>query len=122
MHDGNTAAPTADPQLVIEWAPFRLAPGVDEQTLLEVSEALQREFLQRQQGFVRRELLRGRDGQWADLVYWTDEASANAVMPAVGTSPACQAYFSLMVGADTSDPGAGVLHLQRIRSYQRPNC
>jgi hypothetical protein len=102
---------------VIEWAPFRLAPGVSEATLLDASERLQREFLERRQGFVRRELLRGADGQWVDLLYWSDEDSANAVMADISTSPACQAYFSLMVGADVMDAGAGVLHLHRVRSY-----
>ena len=36
---------------VLEWAPFRLKPGVDEATLLESSERLQRDFLARQEGF-----------------------------------------------------------------------
>ena len=44
---------------VIEWAPFTLKPGVDEATLLQVSERMQRDFLLGQQGFVRRELIKG---------------------------------------------------------------
>jgi hypothetical protein len=114
---GDDNRPGADEEMVIEWAPFRLAPGIGEDRLLEVSEALQRDFLQGRPGFVRRELLRGADGHWVDLLYWRDEASAHAVMEDIAASPACQAYFSLMVGADTVDPGAGVLHLHRMRSY-----
>ena len=103
--------------VVIEWAPFRLAPGSDEAALLAASEVLQRDFLQQQPGFLRRELLRGTDGGWVDLLYWTDEASAAAVMHAIDGSPACRAYFQLMDGADTADPGAGVLHLRRVRAW-----
>lgn len=100
---------------LVEWAPFRLRPGVSEAALLDASEALQRDFLARQEGFIRRHLLRGTDGQWADLVYWRDEVAANAVMAAVADSPVCHAYFQLMEGP--ADPAHGVLHLHRVRSY-----
>ena len=106
-----------DDGVVVEWAPFRLAAGVTDAELVDASEALQREFLERQPGFVRRELLRSADGAWADLVYWRDAASADAVVHAIGESAACRAYFRLMQGADAADPGAGVLHLRRVRSY-----
>ena len=103
--------------VVVEWAPFRLAPGVPEPTLLDASEALQRDFLAHQPGFLRRELLRADDGQWADLVYWADEASANGVIEAAGASPICHAYFHLMEGADAMSPGDGVVHARRVRVY-----
>ena len=107
MHDG----------AIIEWAPFRLADGVTEAALLEASEALQREFLQHQPGFLRRELLRGTNDEWVDLVTWADRRSADAVLDAVRSSTVCQAYFRLMKGGDTMDPGDGLLHLQRVRVY-----
>jgi hypothetical protein len=102
---------------VVEWAPFRLAPGTEEAALLESAEAVQRDFLQHQPGFVRRELLRAADGQWVDLLVWSDEPSAMAAMSAAGSSPACQAYFHLMVGGDSMDASSGVLHLHRVRVY-----
>ena len=113
MHDENAAPDGA----MIEWAPFRLAAGADESALLAASEAIQRDFLQRQPGFVRRELLRGADGQWADLVVWRDRASAAAALRAVESSATCQAYFRLMQNA--TEPGAdhGVLLLDRVRAY-----
>jgi hypothetical protein len=114
MHDDGTARRDG---AVIEWAPFRLADGVTDAALLEASETLQRDFLQHQAGFVRRELLRGADGQWVDLVYWEDQTAADAVLDAVRSSPICHAYFHLMAGADAADPGAGVLHLHRVRAY-----
>ena len=104
-------------KLVIEWAPFRLASGATEASLLEASESLQREFLDRCAGFLRRELLCGTDGQWADLVYWSDEASAQAAARVVGDSPVCLRYFNLMVPHDAEHPEGGMLHLHRVRSY-----
>jgi hypothetical protein len=106
-----------DDGMVVEWAPFRLAPGAEEAALLEASEILQRDFLQRQPGFVRRELLRGADGQWVDLVVWRDKPSAMLALSAAGSSAACHAYFHLMVGGDTMDASTGVLHLHLVRDY-----
>ena len=113
MHDAAAAPDGA----VIEWAPFRLGQGVEEADLLAASEVLQREFLRHQPGFVRRELLRGADGQWVDLVVWRDEPSAKAVMDVIGSSAVCHAYFQLMAGGDNMDPASGVLHLHRVRAY-----
>ena len=103
--------------VVVEWAPFRLAPGADEAALLEASDALQRDFLRQQPGFVRRDLLRAADGQWADLVVWKDEPSAMAAMSAAESSTVCSVYFRLIAGAEGHDVGAGVLHLHRVRAY-----
>jgi hypothetical protein len=102
---------------VVEWAPFRLVDGVSERELLAASETLQREFLALQHGFVRRELLRGANGQWVDLVHWESEAAANAVFAAAGQSMVCHEYFKLMVMSEGTDPAAGVLHLTRVRAY-----
>jgi hypothetical protein len=114
MHDDNNAPGEG---AVVEWAPFRLAPGAEEGALLEASEALQRDFLRHQPGFVRRELLRDADGQWVDPIVWTDHRSAMAAMTAAASSTACHAYFHLMAGGENMDAGTGVLHLNRVRAY-----
>ena len=115
MHNGGESPGGG---VVIEWAPFRLRDGVTEAELLEASEAIQREFLGRQPGFVRRELARGADGLWADVVHWADGGAAEAAMAAAATSLACRTYFELMVGANGgADPGEGLLHMQRVRAY-----
>jgi hypothetical protein len=108
---------SGDPRPVVEWAPFRLLDGVTEQALLEASETLQRDFLARQRGFVRRELLRGADGQWVDLVHWEDDAAAQTVFATAMESPVCAEYFKLMVMPEGADPASGVLHLHRVREY-----
>jgi hypothetical protein len=104
--------------VVIEWAPFTLAEGVSEEQLLRASSELQVDFLAKQRGFVRRELLRGEDGRWVDLVYWADQASADEAMRRAMESSTCRAYFHLMAGAEQVDAGAGVLHFRRVASYE----
>ena len=102
----------------IEWAPFKLANGVDEATLLRASDALQEGFLAKPPGFVRRDLLKGEDGQWVDLVHWeTSDAAAQAMEQAM-RSPACSEYFSLMVGVSQADPGGDLRHFEMKKSYK----
>lgn len=107
-------------EMVVEWAPFEVADGVNEQELLEASAALQLEFLNAQDGFMRRELLHAGDRQWCDLVYWRNAESAERATRNAAASPACFRYFRLMVGADHAEPGAGVLHFTRRRMYAAP--
>ena len=104
-------------EMTIEWAPFHLAAGVTEAELFRASEELQREFLSRQDGFVRRELLRDKDGNWCDLVYWRDAAAAERIVAAVAESEVCRRYFRLMAVADPTEPAAGVQHYLLRRSY-----
>lgn len=102
---------------IIEWAPFRTKEGVTEEELLEASAALQTDFLERQEGFLRRELLRGANDHWCDLVYWRDDAAAKQAMEEAMKSTVCARYFALMSGVDQEDPGAGLLHFAVRQSY-----
>ncbi len=108
-------------QLVIEWAPFVLKEGIDETTLLQASEALQSEFLSRQPGFVKRELLRADERHWVDMVYWENSRAIEEAMKSVAESPACYRYFQLMVGADHDNPGSGVSLFQQVKTYHYPS-
>ena len=101
--------------MTIEWAPFRLAEGATESELLEASAALQADFLESQDGFVRRELLRGAGDQWCDLVYWRDASAAQRAMEAAAASHTCTRYFRLMAGAE--EAANGVLHFAVRASY-----
>ncbi len=106
-----------DSGVVVEWAPFELIDGTDEATLLQLSEKVQSTFLDKQDGFIQRELLRGKDSQWVDIVYWASMEAAEQAATNAATSVACREYFSLMIGPDPEDPTAGVLHLERVRIY-----
>ena len=115
MHNGGV---TPGAGAVIEWAPFRLRDGVTEAELLAASDAIQREFLGGQPGFLRRELARGAHGLWVDVVHWADRTAADEAMATAATSAACRTYFELMAGANGGDdPGEGLLLVQRVRAY-----
>lgn len=101
---------------VIEWAPFNIREGIAEAALIEVSARLQKDFLARQDGFVRRELIKGQDRSYVDLVWWRSMETAEAAMARVMESAVCRDYFSLME-PNQAEAGAGVLHFRSLRSY-----
>jgi hypothetical protein len=103
--------------VVVEWAPFELVEGADEAQLLQASAALQADFLSKQTGFIRRELLKGSDNRWVDLVYWRDDESVRRAMQAVTDSAACQRYFQLMASAEHNDAAAGVSLFRQRQRY-----
>jgi hypothetical protein len=82
--------------MVVEVAPFAVADGVPEASLLEVSERLEREFLARSEGYLGR---------------------VEAAMRRVDESPACSAYFTCMAGVNYGDPGQGVSLFRAVRVY-----
>ena len=84
---------------VVEWAPFSLKEGVSEQTLLEAAEALQQHFLSKQEGFLKRELLKGPDNSWVDILHWSSKEAADKAMQQIMSSAACQKYFECMSDA-----------------------
>src|SRR5262245_24575188 len=105
---------------ILEWAPFRLRAGVDEEALLHASERLQRDFLTRQQGFLRRELIKGAEGSYVDLVWWESFALSQAALRKAASSPAYHAYLGVM-DCSYGDPRDHVL-LYSIEGSYRPGA
>jgi hypothetical protein len=54
---------------------------------------------------------------WVDLVYWKSREDAEQAVKNAANSAVCRNYFQRMLAADHEDPGAGVLHLERIKTY-----
>ena len=80
---------------IVEITEFRLVDAVDEETLREASDAI-RADLESLPGFVRRELLRGPDGSWVDLVWWESRDAAESAVDAVMATATFERYFSLI--------------------------
>lgn len=80
----------------IEWAAFRLQPGVSVDILRQASRQMQAQFLSAQPGFVLRQLLSLGEGSYADLVQWAFPQAAAQAMERAQQHPACAAYFDLM--------------------------
>lgn len=106
---------TTDNKVTIEWAPFEVAGHVSNKQLEKAAADLEVNFLQKQDGYLRRELLKGEGKQWVDLVYWSSpEAAAKATKDA-NSSEAFIKYFSLMVGlVDAED---GISHYRQVKTW-----
>lgn len=79
----------------IELVQFRLRAGVDERTFLAAVADTQA-AITRLPGFLSRELLRGDDGLWVDLVHWRSKAEALAAAEAFGAMPEVAAFASMI--------------------------
>jgi hypothetical protein len=99
-------------------AQMQLKPGVDEAKLLQASEAFQEHFVTKQQGILRRILLKDGRGGYADLVFFESEEHFNRVVEAEATSEHCQALFALMAPPDAGVPDMGLLRFQHLKTYE----
>jgi hypothetical protein len=80
----------------IALAPFTLKPGVSEYVLLSTSDDFEERFVQKQDGVLKRILVKNTDGGYADIVYFEDLAAIDRVVQAEQNSEVCAAFFSIM--------------------------
>ncbi|MBX2850699.1 MAG: hypothetical protein KTR15_03015 [Phycisphaeraceae bacterium] len=105
-------------EVTVEWAPFEVVHGVSEETLLQASERVQHEFLAKQKGFVKRELLKGSGNLWVDVVHWASKEDAQLAIEDAASSQVCGRYFELMAGVDYENLGEGVSHFSKIGEWE----
>lgn len=104
--------------MYVQLAPIRLNPGVDEQTLLRESDAFQLNFVSKQRGILKRLLLKGKDGNYADLVFFESKDDADRVAQVETTSQECLEFFKIMQPPDESLPDMGVLSFAHVKTYE----
>jgi hypothetical protein len=101
---------------VVEWAPFQLKPGISDEKLILAAQYVEDGFLKKQPGYIKRALLKGKKGQWVDIVYWKSEEQANLAASKAYESPICFEYFSLMKGAEQAEVSQ-VQHFNIIQQW-----
>jgi hypothetical protein len=80
----------------IALAPFRLKPGISEDDLMRISDDFEEQFVQHQEGILRRILVKDGKGGYADIVFFADAAALDRVIEAEQTSDVCAALFAVM--------------------------
>ncbi len=98
-------------------APIKLAGGKTEADLIEASDRFQQEFVDKQEGVLRRELLRKCEGEYIDVVQFRSQEDANIVFEREQDSVACQAFFAVM--DLENDAAAGVECYPSLATYTR---
>jgi hypothetical protein len=86
---------TEQSAVIAKMIAYALKPGVTESEFLAASEGLLPE-LATMDGFVRRELLKGEDGRWLDVVYWQTRADADRSEDTIQSLPACARCIAMM--------------------------
>lgn len=95
----------------VEFAEFRIAQGVDEKEFLKVSDKIMPD-LQKQRGFLSRQLVKGDDGMWADIVRWKTLADALELAKNFENIESCHNYLGMI------DPSSvRIRHFEQVKSY-----
>jgi hypothetical protein len=81
-------------------APFRPKPGVTEDVMLETSDDFDEQFVRKQDGILRRILVKDVGGGYADIVFFNDAAAIDRVIQAEQNSDVCAAFFALIDDED----------------------
>ena len=85
----NTIEPT-----VIEIATFELANGVDPAQFAPLDEAVERDHVSKQPGFVSRETGYTDQGEWLVIVHWESIEAAEASMASFTAAPAAADFMA----------------------------
>ena len=105
-------------RIYVQLVPIRLRDGLDEAALLEASDTFQRSFVSKQDGIMKRMLLKGKDGGYADLVFFESKDDADRVAKIEQTSPECLEFFKIMEAPDENLPDMGILSFEHIKTYE----
>jgi hypothetical protein len=77
-------------------APFRPKQGVTEDEVLKTSDDFEEQFVRKQDGILKRIVVKDGEGGYADVVFFEDAAAIDRVTEAERNSDACAAFFAIM--------------------------
>ena len=79
----------------IELVIFKIKDGVSHDEFVE-SAKLVNPIVEKFDGYIGRKLAVDKEGTWSDIVYWTDQKSAELAAEEVMKSPVCQKFFEMI--------------------------
>jgi hypothetical protein len=104
-------------KMYVVLAPVQLKPGIEEKHLLEASDAFDRDFVRKQKGIRSRMLLRGKNGGYADLVFFESKEDADRIAKIEETSEECARFFAVMEPPAANVPDMGLLSFEHVKTY-----
>jgi heme-degrading monooxygenase HmoA len=79
---------------VVEVVTFKLQPGIRASEFRAVDQAVEKQHVAKQPGFVSRESVAGDHGEWLVIVHWRSVKDADASMASFQTAPAAADFMS----------------------------
>ena len=104
--------------IAVEWAPFVKAKGVTEQQLLVAADKVNVDFLSKQPGFIKRELIKKSETEYADVIHWSTKKEAVTAGDKIFSCDECSDYFKLMDMEASADAGKGFSHYEIVQTWQ----
>lgn len=90
---------------------------MSEEVALKASDEFEENFVKHQKGIIKRIFLKGKDGTYADLVFFENKEAADHVAGVEQQGhPACMAFFQLWE-MDEAKPDMGVLSFEEMKTY-----
>ncbi len=101
-------------KLIVEIAQFKLASGVTDEEFIKEAEMVQKNFLEKQNGYIDRELLKDKDGQWIDILHWNSMEEAQRAAEVMMKEPTTQGFMQKI------DPSSvKMLHLGQMKTWDK---
>jgi len=113
----NSMISNAKELTAVEWAPFVKDKGVSDQQLISAADLVNHEFLVKQPGFIKRELIKKNDTEYADVIHWNTKEEAIAAGEKVFNCGKCNEYFKLMDMEASVDAGKGFSHYEILKEW-----
>jgi hypothetical protein len=114
----STEADEMNKAMYVQLAPIQRKDGVDDKMLLEASNTFESNFVRKQSETLKRVLLKGKRGGYADLVFFESKDGAERVAKAEETSEACREFFKTMETPAASLPDMAVLSFEHMKTYE----
>lgn len=103
--------------IAVEWAPFIKIKGISDQQLIVAADLVNSEFLVKQPGFIKRELIKKSDIEYADLIHWRTKKEAELAGVKVLNCGECNTYFKLMDMEESANAGKGFSHYEILKKW-----
>jgi hypothetical protein len=101
----------------VEWAPFVKINEVSDQQLIAAADQVNQVFLSQQPGFIKRELIKKSDTEYADVIHWSSKKDAETAGHKVFDCDQCKSYFALMDTDESVAAGAGFSHYDILKQW-----
>ena len=102
-------------------APIKLASGKTESDLLSASAKFQTEFVSKQPGILRRELVRKNAGEFMDIIQFRSKADLEDVIAKEQSSAVCHEFFETMEMDPEVAPDDAIEIYESLETYESRN-
>ena len=112
-----SAGAVAQEPVAVEWAPVVKLSEVSDDDLIKAADSVNADFLSLQPGFIKRELVKKSETEYADIIHWNTKKDADSAGSKVEECAVCAGYFKLMDMERSSSAGAGFSHYTILKTW-----